>query len=156
MCALMTDPTDDHLAAYIADCERHVIEILELLRLDNPNMIFTAAILAALRQLRTGRVAEAGQLIERITDRFAGLEAGGHWMFQLAIGWYAFETIGGWTPSITSALRPRLWAGVATRRWPPRAGQSWCRPRSGACSCFRCASKNAMILRRASCADGSW
>jgi len=95
MCALMTDPTDEDLAAYVADCERHVIELLNGPRLDNPNMIFTAAVLAALRQLRTGRVAEAGQLIEKITDRFAGLEDGGHWMFQLAIGWYAFEATGG-------------------------------------------------------------
>jgi tetratricopeptide (TPR) repeat protein len=95
MCALMTDPTDQDLAAYVADCERHVIELLEGPRLDNPDMVFTAAVLAVLRQLRTGRVIEAGQLIQKLTDGFAGLEEGGHWMFQLAIGWHAFETAGG-------------------------------------------------------------
>jgi tetratricopeptide (TPR) repeat protein len=95
MCALTTDPTDERLAAYVADCERHAIELLDRPRLDNPDMIFTAAVLAVLRQLRTSRIAEAGQLIEKITDRFAGLKAGGgHWMFQLAIGWHTLETAG--------------------------------------------------------------
>jgi tetratricopeptide (TPR) repeat protein len=94
MCALTTDPTDEGLVAYVSDCERHAIELLDSPSFDNPDMIFTAAILAALRQLRTGRVPEAGQLIGRISDQFGGLNASGHWMFQLAIGWHAFETVG--------------------------------------------------------------
>lgn len=91
-CALLTDPTEEPLAAFVADCERHAVEILDGPYLGNPTLAISAATLAALRRLRSGRVAQAGEVIEKITVWLDVLTTGGPWQFELAVGWHALET----------------------------------------------------------------
>ncbi|WP_409473508.1 CHAT domain-containing protein [Streptomyces sp. HC307] len=91
-CALLTEPADEQLDTFVADCEHRAAEILDGPHLENPFMALSAATLATLRRLRAGRITQAGELIGKIADWLDALKAKGSWQFELAVGWHAVET----------------------------------------------------------------
>jgi tetratricopeptide (TPR) repeat protein len=93
-CALLTEPADEQLATFVADCEHRAAEILDGPYLDNPFTALSAATLATLRRLRAGRITQAGELIGKIANWLYAQKRKGPWQFELAVGWHALETGG--------------------------------------------------------------
>jgi tetratricopeptide (TPR) repeat protein len=90
--ALLTEPTGEQLADFVSACEQHVVEILDGPALDHPVQAFSAALSAALRRLRAGRISEAGELIGRMTEWTGTLNWSAPWQLNLAVGWHLLET----------------------------------------------------------------
>lgn len=111
MCALLTEPEDEQLAAFVADCERNIAALLDRQSLGNPHMAITAATLAALRRLRAGEVTAAGKLLVKIEEWLHWFEFTGSWQFSLAVGWHAMKTgeAGAFTHLSTAVAKLNAW-----------------------------------------------